>query len=99
MMSRLAVYTPPILLAGLVLLVCVAFEARPSDPHRAAAVFPPWWSARTSLNAATRIGAVVGLGKLPFIVLVQTPGSDVTARAHAAGAIIVVDSAKFGLCL
>ena len=97
-MSRLAVYTPPILLAGLVLLVCAAFEAQPSDPHRAAAVFPPWWSGRASLNAATQIGAVVGLGALPFIVIVHTPGSDLDARAHAAGAVLIVDSAKFGLC-
>jgi hypothetical protein len=98
-MPRMADYAPPIVLAGLILLVCAAFEARPSDPHRAAAVFPPWWSAQTSLSAATRIGAVVGLGKLPFIVLVRTPGPDLAARAHAAGAVLIVDSAKFGLCL
>ena len=98
-MPRMADYAPPIVLAGLILLVCAAFEARPSDPHRAAAVFPPWWSAQASLSAATRIGAVVGLGKLPFIVLVRTPGSDLSARAHAAGAVLIVDSAKFGLCL
>jgi hypothetical protein len=98
MMARMAAYAPPILLAALVLLVCIAFEARPSDPHKAALVFPPWWSGRASLNASTRIGEVVGLGALPFIIIVHANNADLAAQARAAGAWFVVDSANFGLC-
>ena len=97
-MSRMATYAPPILLAGLILLVCAAFDARPSDPRKAALVFPPWWSGRDALNASTRIGAVTGLGGLPFIIIVHATGSDLAAQARAAGAMFVVDSANFGLC-
>jgi len=97
-MSRMATYAPPLVLAGLILLICCASELQLSNPRQAAAVFPPWWSAGASLGAAAKLGAVVGLGRLPFIVIIHAPDADLAARAHAAGALLVLDGVRFGLC-
>jgi len=97
--SRIATYAAPFALAAASLLVCAGFEAWPSDPRLAAAVFPPWWSAGASLSAGAKVGAIIGRGAAPFIVLVRATDPDVTARARAAGALFVIDSAHFGLCL
>jgi len=97
-MLRIADYAAPVVLAGLILLVCAAFDARLTDPRQAAAVFPPWWSARASLGAAGKVGSIIGLGRLPFIVIVRAAEPDVTARARAVGALFVVDGAHHGLC-
>jgi hypothetical protein len=86
-------------MAALTLAVCAIDEARPSDAFGAAAVFPPWWSAQQSLAASTHAGPVTGLGALPFIVLLRASDPGLAARAHAAGALVLVDSARAGLCL
>lgn len=98
-MSRLAAVGPSIVLAGLILAICADSEMRPIDPHRTAAVFPPWWPAARSLTAATHIGAITGLGRAPFIVIVNAANLDASARAREAGALFIVDGARFGLCL
>jgi len=98
-MSRLAVWGPCVAMAAVTLAVCAAAEARPSDAFGAAAVFPPWWSSQRSLDAAARAGAITGLGAVPFIVLLRASDPGLAARAHAAGALVLVDSARNGLCL
>ena len=97
-MSRLAIYGPPLILAGLILIVCCASELQINDSRQAAAVFPPWWAASASLGGASKLGSIVGLGRLPFVVIVHASVVDISARARAAGAWFVVDGARFGLC-
>ena len=74
------------------------FAARPIDLHRAAGLFPPWWSQRTVLEAASGAGMLVAQGTLPFIAIVQTPEADVGQRLRKAGALIVIDARFAAFC-
>lgn len=73
------------------LSLSVAVEARPRDPAQAAAVFPPWWSAASVFDAASRAGSVVSVGAMPFIVTVRSADGPVDARLRAVGAWFSVD--------
>ena len=52
-------------------LVVVAVAAAPADPHEAAGVFPPWWSAGQALTAASRAGASDGCTNMTIILKAQ----------------------------
>ena len=79
----------------------VVLGAQPRSPDRAAAFFPPWWSAARSLDAADRAGDVAGVGTLPSIVIAAAPpGAEPgLARAlRANGAWLVIDPGFAGPC-
>ncbi len=80
------------------LFFIAAVALRPQDPHRLVAIFPPWWSAERSLEAASRIAGVTGLGALPFIVAVAGSQRDLETELRGAGAMAVLDGARFALC-
>jgi hypothetical protein len=97
-MAMLSVWAPAAgLLAGSLVLSAAA-ATRPVDPHRVAAIFPPWWSEGAALGAAAQAGDVVAGGKLPFVVAVVAAEGDLAARLRQAGALFVVDRTTFGLC-
>lgn len=72
--------------------------AAPADPHEAAGVFPPWWNEAATLSAAGRAGAVVGVGALPFIVVVRDPTGRAPSRLRAAGALFSLDARGLAGC-
>jgi hypothetical protein len=71
----------------------VMLEARPADPHEAAGVFPPWWSRRAVVVAASQAGRIVSAGRAPFIIIVRAPQGDVAARLAKSGALFSIDPA------
>jgi len=70
----------------------------PRDPHRVAAIFPPWWSAERSLSAAGAGGSILRQGAWSWIVIVAGQGDDVAPMLHAAGALLLVDPTAAGIC-
>jgi hypothetical protein len=84
-------------IAGLSALV-LAVAAAPRDPQVAAGVFPPWWPQAEALGAAARAGAVLGVGAVPFIVIVRDPGGRAPARLRAAGALFSLDARGLAGC-
>jgi hypothetical protein len=92
--SLLAAAAAASAMSALVLSVAAA----PTDPHEAAGVFPPWWSEAAALAAAARAGAVLGVGAVPFIVIVRDPGGHAPARLRAAGALVSLDARGLAGC-
>lgn len=85
-----------IALASLVALPVLA--AAPRDPHHAAGVFPPWWSQAEVIAAASAAGAVLSVGRLPFIVVVRAENGDVPARLRQVGALFSIDPSQAVAC-
>ncbi len=74
-------------------------EFRPVDDRFVAAVFPPWWGAVRSTDAVVSAGgAVLGWGGMSSIVITRSDGDDFIARLHQAGALVLLEPARFGLC-
>lgn len=71
--------------------VVLASATAPADAHEAAGVFPPWWAESEALAAASRAGAVQGVGALPFIVSIRDPGGRAARRLRTAGALFTID--------
>jgi hypothetical protein len=80
-------------------LVVAGFTTARPRSDKLAVVFPPWWSAERSLAAAAEVAPVSGLGALPFIVAVQARDARVRGRLIGAGAVLVLDGAKFSFCM
>lgn len=91
-------WSPLALLFMASLAMAAASSLRPRDPGRLAAVFPPWWSAGQSLDAASRVAAVTGFGGLPFVVAVSGVSPDLPRRLSAEGAWLVLDGSAFSFC-
>jgi hypothetical protein len=98
-MARFGAWAPAAGLLGLSLSISVAAAIQPADPRLVAAVFPPWWSAEAVMAAAAAAGDVVGPGGVSFVIVVRSDATDLPERIRAAGAVLVVDRAPFGLCL
>jgi len=96
--ATLGAWAPLALLFAGSLALSAASTLRPRDPARLAAVFPPWWSAAQSLDAASQVAAVTGFGGLPFIVAVSGAGADLPQRLSTAGAWLVLDGSAFAFC-
>jgi hypothetical protein len=80
------------------LAASAALTIMPRDSHRMVAVFPPWWSAEKELAAAASAGAVGSVGRLPFILAVQSSDSGLGVRLGEAGALLVLDGSAFTFC-
>ena len=73
----------------------MAAQFAPSVDGPVAAIFPPWWDARSAFVAAGDAGAVVRFGALPFVVIVAATDR---ARLRAAGAWLLLDPRALGGC-
>jgi hypothetical protein len=80
------------------LVVSAALTIMPRDSHRLVAVFPPWWSGEEELAAAANAGVVGSVGRIPFILAVQSGDSGLGARLSKAGALLVLDGSAFTFC-
>lgn len=98
---RRMIRTLPLLHAGtLVSALVIPFATIPSGPSGAAvaAIFPPWWSAREAVLAATHAGPTLAIGGARFVVVVRAPDRSARAKLRAAGALILMNPLAAGLC-
>lgn len=97
-MHRILSFAPAVLIAlGGLFFVC-AYSLWPDTASgRLTAVYPPWWSSRDAFLAASAGGAVVSVGRLPFVVGVRgSDGFDRRLRRH--GAILVLSGSLAEIC-
>ena len=87
---------------GLAVLATLAVAVAQADAPRAAngfaVIFPPWWSAAQALNAAASAGDIIGVGALPFILVLHSDTPGLKARLMQAGALLLLDSRAAGAC-
>ncbi len=77
------------------LAAAVSALVAPAGSGPVAALFPPWWSERDSVEAAAAAGPVIRLGGVGFIVIVAQPDR---RRLRQAGAWLLLDPIVAGLC-
>lgn len=92
------VWLPAALIGVVSVLALPALAAAPRDRLHAAGVFPPWWSQAQVLEAAAGAGAVLSVGRLPFIVVVRAEEGDVPAALRDAGALFSIDPSQAVAC-
>lgn len=80
------------------LVAAMVATAAPRAGRTVLAVFPPWWSAGSSLTAASNVAPALGVGAFSFLVAVKNATPRVAADLRASGALIVVDAARFQSC-
>jgi hypothetical protein len=80
------------------LAATVAVGAAPRDPARVAAVFPPWWTSAQAASAAASAGDIAGAGGVPFILILRGESGQLSTRARAAGAWLLLDPDAAGVC-
>jgi len=80
------------------LVATLAVSAPPSDPRRIAMVFPPWWSTEQSVTAAASAGDILGIGGVPFIVIVRPDPAKAARGARSAGALFTLGADPRSLC-
>jgi hypothetical protein len=86
------------LVIGVVGLAGSIAAGTPKDGDAIVAVFPPWWPASRTFNAASNAGAIVNDGAFPFVLIVQSPRPGLGARLRAAGALLLLDPLGLGGC-
>jgi len=91
-------YAPAAVLSLGSLAVAASLSLAPRDPSLVAAVFPPWWGAERSLDAAAHAGAIAGVGALSFIVAVRSAEPGLSARLREVGAFAVIDDTVISFC-
>ena len=70
-------------LGSISLFSFVEVNAAASADSFAAVVLPPWWSEQSTFAAAIDAGPVIGMGGLPFVVLVPNrPGEKTRLRGE-----------------
>ncbi len=75
-----------------------AVNAAPSDPSRVAMVFPPWWSAPHAVTAAASAGDIIGMGGVPFVVIVHRDAKTAARPARSVGALFILGADARSLC-
>ena len=80
------------------LFAAVAVNAKPQNPARIAAVFPPWWSPAQTVAAAGAAGDIAASGAAPFILILRGDPIDLAQRTRSAGALLVLDPDMAGVC-
>lgn len=95
---RLPAWLPAAAIAVVSTAIVPVLAARPLDASTAAGVFPPWWSEREIIAAASRAGAILATGSLPFVVIVRVDGTDAAERLGAAGALFSLDPNGAAIC-
>jgi hypothetical protein len=88
-----------LLVASFLAIGALSLQARPGSEIVAVA-FPPWWSARQAVLAATSAdAAIVRLTALPSLLVVRPDGTDGLARLRKAGGWLVMDPQALAACL
>jgi len=75
-----------------------AVEAAPTDLSRVAIVFPPWWSTARAFKAAASAGEILGVGGVPFIVIVHLDPTTAARRTRSVGALFILGADARSLC-
>ena len=87
-----------LLLVSWVWIAALTLRAHPGDDV-VAAVFPPWWSAADVFAAAASAGAaIVRVGGVASVLVVQPAARDGLQRLRDAGAWFVVNPQAVGAC-
>ena len=63
-----------------------------------AALFPPWWTSARAFAAAGAAGEIVGVGAVPWVVIVKSDGPGLPARLRQAGAALILPAYGSGPC-
>lgn len=90
-----------LLLAATPLIHMTDLSSGAEPPRRPVAVlFAPWVPANAAMQRMAETGArIVGLGRLPFIVIAEPADADFSRRAAAAGAFLTLNAGPFVACL
>jgi hypothetical protein len=80
------------------LAAAVVADATATDPSRVALVFPPWWSEARAVSVAASAGDILGVGGVPFVVIVHRDPTTVARHARAVGALFVLGADPRSLC-
>jgi hypothetical protein len=87
-----------LLLVSWVWIVALTLRADPADTV-VAVVFPPWWNAARVFAAAASAGAaIVRVGGISSVLVVQPAARDGLERLRDAGAWFVVNPQAVGAC-
>ena len=81
---------------GVTAVMAVAVGSPPAN--MIAALFPPWWSAARIFQAAAGTGDIVGVGRVPSMIVVRSDRAALAARLRAAGALATFDANELGGC-
>jgi len=91
-----------LLLAATLFIHIAEFSNSASEaPRRMVAVlFAPWVPADAALQRIASTNArIVGLGRLPFIVIAESLDADFSRRAAAVGAVLTLNAVPLVACL
>jgi len=91
-------YIPAIGLAVAGLVFCARASLSPTDPLTVTAIFAPWWSEEAMFLAASRHGAILGVGPRPYLITVRGTDTTLARRLRASGAIAVVSPSNPLIC-
>ncbi len=89
---------PIALVTSLGLAISVKAAVSPASSTTVTAVYAPWRTAEHAFLAAASAGRVVGIGKLAFLVTVESDAPDLAARLRRTGALAIIDSSFTTLC-
>jgi hypothetical protein len=78
--------------------IFAGFPAAKADATTLTAVFPPWWTQAQVWRAASSVGDIVDTGGARFVLVLHSNLNRFSARARAAGALLVLDPSGLGAC-
>ncbi len=81
------------------LIAALSLTLQPPASGPVAALFPPWWDAARTMQAASSAGSIARFGALPFVVVIVRDGSASNGRLRDAGAWLILDPRGLGGCL
>ncbi|MET0674508.1 MAG: hypothetical protein ABW175_01790 [Bradyrhizobium sp.] len=87
-----------LLLASVIGVAALSFQARP-DAEIVAVAFPAWWDAQRTLSAAaTANAAIIRITAVPSLLVVRPDGREGLSRLYAAGAWFTLDPQAVAAC-
>ena len=74
----------------------------PDNSGTVAAIFPPWWDSAAIFSASSDAigpdGSIVGIGSMPFIIILRPRVGQDHASLRKAGAFLILNPEGFKLC-
>lgn len=89
---------PAIGMAVAGLVFCAQASLAPTDPLTVSAIYAPWWSEEAVFLAASRQGAILGIGPRSYLITVRGADNTLATRLRASGAIAVVNPSNPLFC-
>jgi hypothetical protein len=87
-----------LLIASLIGVATLSFQARPGTEVVAVA-FPVWWDSRQAFSAAASANAaIVRVTAVPSLLVVRPDGAEGLSRLHQAGAWLAIDPQAVAAC-